>query len=71
MNYCSENDTLTSLHLTSLRSSFVRMGQPGGGWRPVEEESRRLLSLAPAPSMVDRGEDYNSRMEAWRAMYPY
>ena len=71
MNYCSENDTLTSLHLTSLWSSFVRTGQPGGGWSPVEEDSRRLLSLGPAPSMVERGEDYNMRMEAWGAMYPY
>merc|ERR1711971_1329360 len=31
----SENDSITSLHITTMWSDFMKTGNPGGVWNPV------------------------------------
>jgi len=65
----SENDTVTSNQITSLWSNFIKTGDPGGVWSPVEEDTKMYLNLNMQPRMEARDEYYQERMQFWRSIY--
>ena len=62
---------MTSLHITTMWSDFVKHGSPGGGWTPVEADSKTFLNLNMEPRMETRDQHYNDRIAFWRSIYPY
>ena len=64
----SDNDVTVSHHITRLWANFVRTGNPGEEWNPVEENKKMFLNLSLEPHMEIRDDYYNQRMEFWRSI---
>ena len=64
----STNDSITSQHITRLWANFVKTGDPGEEWRPVNSDDKMYLNINLDPQMERRDEYYNQRMEFWRSI---
>ena len=64
----SSSDVMTSKHITRMWANFVKTGNPGGEWSPVEESNKMYLNLNTNPQMEHRDESFNERMEFWRSL---
>ena len=55
--------------MTSLWSEFIKNGNPGGGWNPVDQDSKQYLNFNLDPKMESRSEHYEARMDFWKSIY--
>ena len=64
----SGNDSITSLHITTLWSDFIKTGNPGGVWNPVDSDNKMFLNLNKEPRMEARDSRYDDKMVFWRSI---
>ena len=55
--------------MTSLWSEFIKNGNPGEGWMPVDQDSKQFLDFNLEPKMESRSEYYEARMDFWKSIY--
>ena len=49
-------------------SEFIKTGNPGGAWDPVNSDNKMFLNLNKEPKMEARDERYENKMLFWRSI---
>ena len=49
-------------------SEFIKTGNPGGVWDPVDSDNKMFLNLNIEPKMEARDERYENKIHFWRSI---
>ena len=49
-------------------SDFIKTGNPGGVWNPVDSDNKMFLNLNKEPRMEARDSRYDDKMVFWRSI---